>query len=207
MAEQDAAEEPASSMSVSYERLQQRDAGAWDAFYQEHVHELYGFLLRLVRGNRPAAADLFQDTWLDAIRHIEQFDPQRGELRAWLFGIARRRIALYWRKRAASDAIGMTVQLDHAACANRDGAVLPDDVIEQVEQAAVVRASLLAMPPDRREALTDKYIEGLSVGQIAAKTGKSPKSVESQLARAREELRSLLRWYFSSPKGEKGAQT
>ncbi len=191
-------------MSISCEALQKRDAAAWDEFYQEHVHELYGFVFRLVRGDHPAAADVFQDTWLDAIDHIEQFDPQRGELRAWLFGISRRRVALHWRKRVSSHDIRSPAQLEHTA-ESGDGVVLPDDIVEQLERAAVVRASLLALPPDHRQMLMDKYVEGLSVDQIMAKTGKSLKSVESHLSRARAQLRSLLGWYFSNPKGGKGA--
>ena len=88
-------------MTRLHESLQNRDARAWDEVYEEHVRELYGFVFRLVRGDPQTAADAFQDTWLDAISHIGQFDPQRGELRSWLFGIARRRIALHWRQRLA----------------------------------------------------------------------------------------------------------
>lgn len=185
-------------MSIFCEALQRRDAAAWDGFYQEHVHELYGFVFRLVCGDHQAAADLFQDVWLDAIGHIEQFDPNRGELRAWLFGIARRKVALYWRHRMASNDIFSTARLDHAT-EDADGVVLPDDIIEQLERSAVVRASLLALPPDHRQVLTDKYVDGLSIDQIAAKTGKSLKSVESLLSRARGQLRSLLQRYFSNP--------
>jgi RNA polymerase sigma-70 factor (ECF subfamily) len=186
----------AKHMRRLYESLQDRDAAAWDEFYEEHVRELYGFVFRLVRGDPQTAADVFQDTWLDAISHIGQFDPKRGELRSWLFGIARRRVALHWRQRLARG--------DTAAAARAeipvevlDGAVVPDDVLEHLEQAAVVQASLLALPPERRRVLVDKYVEGLSVNQIAARTGKSPKAVESLLSRAREQFRALLRWYFS----------
>ena len=183
-------------MKRPYQSLQDRDAAAWDEFYEEHVRELYGFVFRLVRGDPQTAADVFQDTWLDAISHIGQFDPKRGELRSWLFGIARRRVVLHWRQRLARG--------DMAAAARAeipvevlDGAVVPDDVIEHLEQAAVVQASLLALPPERRQVLVDKYVEELSVSQIAARTGKSPKAVESLLSRAREQFRALLRWYFS----------
>ena len=178
------------------ESLQKRDAAAWDEVYEEHVHELYGFVYRLVRGDPQTAADVFQDAWLDAIRHIGQFDPKRGELHSWLFGIARRRVALHWRQRLARG--------DTAAAARAeipvevlDGAIVPNDVIEHLEQAAVVQAALLALPPERRRMLVDKYVEDLSVNQIAARTGKSPKAVESLLSRAREQFRALLRRYFS----------
>ena len=186
-------------MKRLYESLQKRDAAAWDEFYDEHVPELYGFVFRLVRGDPQTAADVFQDTWLDAISHIEQFDPKRGELRSWLFGIARRRVAMHWRQRLARRGTAAAARAE-IPVEVLDGAVVPDDVIEHLEQAAVVQASLLALPPERRQVLVEKYVEGLSVAQIAARTGKSPKAVESLLSRAREQLRRLLRWYFSDTK-------
>ncbi len=186
-------------MKGLHESLQNRNTAAWDEFYQEHVRELYGFVFRLLRGDLQAAAAVFQDTWLDAISRIEQFDPNRGELRSWLFGIARRRVAMHWRQRTArSNTLGTA--REEIAVESLDGAVVPDDVIEHLEQAAVVQASLLALPPERRQVLVEKYVEQLSVAQIAARTGKSPKAVESLLSRAREQFRTLLHWYFSDTK-------
>jgi RNA polymerase sigma-70 factor (ECF subfamily) len=183
-------------MKRLYESLQNRDAAAWDEFYEEHVRELYGFVFRLVRGDPQAAADVLQDTWLDAVSHVGQFDPKHGELRSWLFGIARRRVALHWRQRLARDDTTKAAQAE-IPVEVLDGALVPDDVIEHLERAAVVQATLLALPPERRQVLVDKYVEELSVAQIAARTGKSPKAVESLLSRAREQFRALLRWYFS----------
>ncbi len=183
-------------MKNLYESLQNRDAAAWDELYDEHAPELYGFVFRLVRGDPQTAGDVFQDTWLDAIRHIGQFDPKRGELRSWLYGITRRRIALHWRqqqtRRGASAAARDEIDLESFG-----GAIVPDDVLEHLEQAAVVQASLLALPSDRRQVLVEKYVEERSVAQIAARAGKSAKAVESLLSRARGQFRSLLHWYFS----------
>lgn len=183
-------------MKKLHESLQNRDASAWDEFYEQNVHEMYGFVFRLVRGDPQIAADVLQDTWLDAIRHIEQFDPERGELRSWLYGVARRRVALHWRQRLARSGTVAAVS-EETSFESLDGAVVLDDVVEHLEQAAVVQASLLALPPERRQVLIDKYVDELSVAQIAARTGKSPKAVESLLTRAREQFRTLLRWYFS----------
>ena len=179
-----------------HESLQKRDAAAWDELYEEHVAELYGFVFRLVRGDLQTAADVLQDTWLDAISHIGQFDPKRGELRSWLFGIARRRVARHWRQRLGRSGTAATARAE-IPVEVLDGAIVPDDVLEHLERAAVVQASLLALPLERRQVLIDKYVEELSVAQIAARTGKSPKAVESLLSRARAQFRMLLRWYFS----------
>jgi RNA polymerase sigma-70 factor, ECF subfamily len=186
-------------MNRLLESLQERDAAAWDEVYEGHAREVYGFVSRLVRGDPQAAADVFQDTWLDAIGHIGQFDPTRGELHSWLFGIARRRVALHWRQRLIRGGAAATAR-EEIAIEGMDGAVVTDDVLEHLEQGAVVRASLLAMPPERRQVLVEKYVEELSVAQIAARTGKSAKAVESLLSRAREQLRTLLHWYFSDTK-------
>jgi RNA polymerase sigma-70 factor, ECF subfamily len=184
-------------MNRLLESLQERDAAAWDELYEGHAREVYGFVFRLLRGDSQAAADVFQDTWLDAIGHIGQFDPARGELRSWLFGIARRRVALHWRQRLARSGAAACEEI---AVEGMDGAVVPEDVVEHLEQGAVVRATLLAMPPERRQVLVEKYVEELSVAQIAARTGRSPKAVESLLSRSREQFRTLLHWYFSDTK-------
>ena len=70
----------AKPMKRPYMSLQHHDAAAWDEFYNEHVRDLYGFVFGLSDGDPQIAADVFQDTWLDAIRHIAQFDPA-GESR------------------------------------------------------------------------------------------------------------------------------
>lgn len=191
-------------MKKLYESLQKRDSVAWDELYEDHVDELYGFVFRLVRGDPQTAADVLQDIWLDAISHIDQFDSDRGEVRSWLFEIARRRVALHWRQWLAR--CGTPAEA-HAAIPVEAlvGAVVPDDVIEHLEQAAVVQASLLALPPERRRVLVDKYVEGHTVAQIAARTGKSPKAVESLLSRTREQFRTLLHWYFSDTKSRSEA--
>ncbi len=44
--------------------------------------------------------ELFQDVWLGALKSISSFDSSRGDLRMWLFGVARNRVALHWRQRA-----------------------------------------------------------------------------------------------------------
>ena len=187
-------------MTPFIEALRRRDSAAWDIFYREHLRDIYGFLFRLVRGDRPAAEDLFQETWLQAIDAIEQYEPERGELRGWLFGIARRRVALYWRRTLGRQSATLDESFQHAAA---DGALLPDDALQELERAEAVQAALLVLSDDRRRVLTDKYVEDLSVEEIAKRHGKTPKSVESLLSRARDELRSLLRWQFSDLRGER----
>ena len=80
--------------------LKQRDRSAWSAAVDRHLREVYGFVFHLVGGDRAVAEDLNQETWLEAMDGIDHCDAARGSFRNWLFGIARRRVALYYRRRA-----------------------------------------------------------------------------------------------------------
>ena len=176
--------------------LKRRDRSAWSAAVDRHLHEVYGFVFHLVGGDRTVAEDMNQETWLEALDGIDQCNAAQGSFRNWLFGIARKRVALHSRRRAlAGNPTSLRDQLGEAA-ELRDMSVLPEDVLEQVERVCVVRAAILLLPDDRREVLLGKYVEGLSVETIAIRMGRTAKAVESLLSRAREQVRGLLRGYM-----------
>lgn len=181
--------------------LKQHDRSAWSAAVDRHLHEVYGFVFHLVGGDRAVAEDLNQETWLEALDGIDQCDATRGSFRNWLFGIARRRVALYYRRRPlAGNSTSFSGQFEESAELG-EISVLPKDVLEQVEHRAVVRAALLLLPDDRRKALIWKYVEGISVETIAIRLGRTAKAVESLLSRAREQVRGLLGGYMM-PSGD-----
>jgi RNA polymerase sigma-70 factor (ECF subfamily) len=175
--------------------LKARDRSAWSAAVDRHLHEVYGFVFHLVGGDRAVAEDLNQEIWLEALSAIERCEAARGSFRNWLFGIARKRVALYYRRRAlAGNPPPFDDRFEESAEAG-DLSVLPGDALEQAERTSVVRAAILVLPDDRREALLWKYLGGLSVDAIAVRMGRTAKAVESLLSRAREQMRSLLRGY------------
>jgi RNA polymerase sigma-70 factor (ECF subfamily) len=180
------------------EGLKGRERWAWDTLYASRVRELYGFVFHLMPRNRSDAEEMHQDVWLAAVSGVEEYDPARGTLRDWLLGIARKRVALYHRRRRAERS--GTMKPHEEACLEVEEpasvVVVPEECVEQVERAAVVRAALLAMPEDRRQVLLEKYVGGLPVREIAERSGRTDKAVESLLSRAREQLRRLVRWYF-----------
>ncbi len=173
--------------------LVRRDGTLWAAMYDRHVGAVFGLAYHLVGGDRAVAEDVNQEVWLLAIEQIDTFDPGRGDFREWLLGIARHRAL---RRRRRDPVRVFDTQPDTPS-----DALPPLEFLEGVERADMVRAALLCLHDDRRRVLLDKYAEGLSVAEIAARTGRSAKAVESLLARAREQLRALLRPYFSNPTG------
>ena len=176
--------------------LKRRDRCAWSAAVDRHLNEVYGFVFHLVGGDRAVAEDLNQETWLEALDGIEQCDAARGSFRNWLFGIARKRVAMHYRRRTlAGHVASLRDQFEEAA--ELGGiSILPQDALEQVERASAVRAAILLLPHDRREALLWKYAEGLSVETIANRMGRTAKAIESLLTRAWEQMRDLLGGYM-----------
>jgi RNA polymerase sigma-70 factor (ECF subfamily) len=172
--------------------LKRRSHTAWTFAVDRNLGEVYGFVFRLSGDDRAVAEELTQETWLEAIENIDQCDPARGRFRNWLFGIARRRVALNIRRRAGRKDLHL---LDDCMEDLETAAILPQDVLEQVERAGAVRAALLVLSEDRRTVLVCKYVEGLSVEVIAGRLGKTAKAVESLLTRARGQMRSLLGGY------------
>jgi RNA polymerase sigma-70 factor (ECF subfamily) len=169
--------------------MARRDRSAWNAMYERHVRDVFGLVYHLVGGDRHVAEDVNQEVWLLAIERFDRFDPRSGRFRDWLLGIARHRALRHYRSPP-----GQAVQVPYDGLP--DG-LPPPELLEGRERADVVRAALLCLHDGSRNVLLAKYAEGLSVAEIAAQTGRSPKAVESLLSRARSQLRALLRPYFS----------
>ena len=118
------------------QRLKDRDKSAWNAVSLEYTRDLYGFVVRLVGLDRSVADDIVQDVWLESLKRIHRFDPSRGEFRGWLFEIARRLVAGYWRKR-----ILMPLCEEFESTAPTDPQLLPTEILDHLDRAAIVRAT------------------------------------------------------------------
>ena len=174
--------------------MRRLDQQAWAVSYDRYVTSTYAFIAHLVAGDRALAEELHQEAWLTAMSAIDQFAPERGEFRGWLFGIAKRRVAMHFRRASGRSEHELFEETDQVSASSDD--LLPSDVIEKVERADAVFAALSELDETARDVLVNKYVDSMSVAEIAERIGKSPKAVESMLTRARTRLRSLLRSYF-----------
>lgn len=78
------------------ERLRNGDEDAWEKFIVETQPQLYGYLLYSLPTPEDAQ-DLLSETYLTALRSISSLDKGSALLR-WLYGIARRKVADFWRQ-------------------------------------------------------------------------------------------------------------
>jgi RNA polymerase sigma-70 factor, ECF subfamily len=159
------------------------DESAWRAWYDEAFDPLCRFVRWRLGGRGDLADEIVQEAWLTAVRRVRHFDPQRGSFLAWMRGIAANSLRNHLRRQGlrAGAAEGRPEPAD-------GGRPHP---MEERERQLLVAAALAALS-DRHEAvLREKYLDGLSVADIAAAWNESPKAIESLLGRAREEFRRL----------------
>lgn len=156
---------------------------AFDEFYRHYVPTLFRYIYYSFNGNREDAEDILQETVLAAVRSLHRFRGQ-SSLHTWLHAIARHKISDQIRKRQRADSHQSDEEYHEPEL--REPGAQPDDL---VSQRGVIEAALSALPQDHREVLLGKYLEGFSVRELAYIMGRSEKSVESLLTRARAAFR------------------
>ena len=177
-------ESPGKSEQELVARLRSGDQAAVDELLNWCAPRLYRFIFRIIGGNQDDAEDIMQETLIAAVRSLGRFRGDSG-LFTWLCGIARRKIGDHIRRQKRRNT-GLTEgDLDvYAVVAD------PDQLVErQVLEHEALRAALLRLSSEYRIVLVGKYIEGFTVKEIARIMGRSEKSVESLLTRARAALR------------------
>ena len=80
-----------------WKKISRGDVAAFDAFYRENAPRLQAFLRQVV-GNHQAAEDVAQETFTQIWDRPSGFQPERGTLRGYLFGIAKNKASEWWRK-------------------------------------------------------------------------------------------------------------
>lgn len=164
--------------------LQRHEHGAALMLCARQHGAALGRLCMALVGSQADAEDLTQETLLAA---HDAFDGWRGEgsIRAWLFGIARRKCARHLESRSAGRA-----RLELL----RDEAVAPDaaDAASERQLAARARKALAEIRPSEREALILRYAGGLSFREVAAACGIDEAAARKRVSRAHARLRQEL---------------
>lgn len=156
------------------------DEEALSVFYRIYAPRLERFIISRVQ-LREDADEILQDTLLSALDSLVLFS-RRSKFFSWLCGIARHEIADYYRKRKIK-----TVVFSRFPGVLRfvSRALEPDAKFMRDEYERRVKLALEKLLPHYRQVLELKYMDGLSVVEIAERMGMSFKACESALTRAR----------------------
>jgi RNA polymerase sigma-70 factor (ECF subfamily) len=158
---------------------------AWHALYDAHAEAVWNSVARRVGPHAAVVADIVQETFLLAARSARSFDPTRGTALHWLRGIARTQTALHFRRRQTRpEAAG-----DDFPILSRETAA---DPLAEAETAAAVRQVLGTLPADYESLLVGKYLDGLTLDELAQAAGSTAEATSSKLARARRAFREAF---------------
>jgi len=166
------------------EAIADRDARAFADFYRRYYLRVWRYAAARL-GDRDLAATAAQETMWAAWRTPESY-AGRGSPAAWLFGIARHKVADAFRARrkhpvpVPDDALERRV--DEYGVDPAEGATARQDVLE----------ALRRLSPEQREVVYLTFYAGLSYGEIAETVGVPPGTVKSRMYHARRRLGELL---------------
>ena len=153
---------------------------AFERLYRSSRDDVYAYVAGLLRDSA-AAEEVTAAAFERAYRKRNRFDPQRGEPRAWLFGIARN-AALDELRRRGRQAELATDPADTESVGSPEGA-------EDSERRLAVSAALERLEPRERELIAFKFFAGLANAEIAQVLGVSESNAGTKLHRAMTKLR------------------
>jgi RNA polymerase sigma-70 factor (ECF subfamily) len=193
-----------------------------EAAFQSLIQRYHGPMLRLALtyvGDRGAAEDVVQETWLACLRSLDRFEG-RSSLKTWIFGIviniarSRRRkesrilpFASLWRRddsdsgrptveqsRFGSD--GMWRDAPHSWDNVPEAKVLGDETLQRV------RAAIDALPSKQKEVIILRDVAGFEAGEVSVLLGISAANERVRLHRARAAVRQSLEEYLHPTNSE-----
>jgi len=160
--------------------------GDFEDVFREHFAPVYRFIARRVGAD--LAEDLAAEAFATAYRRRASYDPARGSLRSWLFGIATNLVRGHWRDE--QQLLELDAQLAPARAAPFD-----DDADSRVAAAALaprIAGALAALNREQRDVLLLHAWADLSHEEISAALGIANGTARSRLSRARAALRAQL---------------
>lgn len=180
-------------------RSQQGDMDAFNDLILRYQAATYSVVYRMV-GDAEAAADITQDAFIAAYRHIESFRAG-SSFRAWLLRIASNLACDHWRRtqRHPLESLDQLGDEDELHSASDLSALVepgeehnPEAYALTQELQALIQQGLQELPLDQRVAVILCDVQGMSYEEVAATTQTTLGTVRSRIARGRKRLRDYL---------------
>ncbi len=182
--------------------LRNRQPQVVERWFLEHADAVYTFVFYRVGKDQELATDVVQETFVTALRKIEQYDPRRGAMFAWLTYLARNciRAALKQKSRYETyaefwDGIDRKLVAAYRELAT---APLPEEVLEQQETTELVQMAMANIPGHYQRALTQRYYQQQSLEEIARAEGMTAGAVKSLLHRARLAFKTAFQTFVET---------
>ncbi|WP_093997259.1 sigma-70 family RNA polymerase sigma factor [Octadecabacter ascidiaceicola] len=161
-----------------------RDRTAFALLFDHFAPRLKGFIMRSGTG-AGQAEEIVQEVMLTIWHKAEQFDPERAQVSAWVYQIARNRQIDVIRKenRPLPEELG------------EDPSAEPDasQILAVEQEAGQLKDALLKLKPDQRDIIEKAYLGELTHQEISSQTGLPLGTIKSRIRLGLEKLRYELK--------------
>lgn len=169
------------------------DANAFETLVLEYEKNVYNIALRMT-GNSEDAADMTQEAFIKAYNSLQSF---RGDSKfsVWLYRIVSNVCLDFLRSKNRRPTVSLSVEDDDGEDAQLDVAdesQSPELLLDRKLTRDSVCRGLDSLPPDYRQILLLREIQGLSYDEIAQALGLEVGTVKSRIFRARKRLCTFL---------------
>jgi len=165
------------------------DRNAFDDLVARHYRGIYNMVFRML-GNAEDAADLTQDTFLRIYTRLHQFRLDRPFL-AWARRIAANLCIDHLRRRG-EPAVSLDEHAESRQVADTASGASPAEQVESADSIRRVLSAVQQLPAKQRAVLVMRYVEGMSLEEIASALGRPLGTVKVNLFRGRQAVRKMV---------------
>lgn len=169
-----------------------RDPDAADRFLESY-RAIFQHCVAQFESNAAAREDLFQNLIFHVLERLRQgaFDASKGTFGTWLYRVAWCRSVDLKRKENARRRVPVQTT-DDDLTDKADPAPGPERQVGDEELGSAVRSGLEELEPEERELLVLRFVDGLTLVEVAERAGLSVEQTKYRLKRASVELRRAL---------------
>ena len=181
------------------------DEEAFTLLYRRHQAPIYRFALRMT-GKTWAAEEIVQDVFMTLVREPKKYDAERGALGAFLYGVARNRIMKHQERLPREVPLLNPEDDGFVGYPRAVDSATPAHWAELRERRDHVRAAVLELPADFREAVALCLLEEMSYEEAAQCLQCPVGTIRSRLHRGRALLLAKLEMLRDAPKRANGTR-
>ena len=181
----DASLDDAQATETIIRRAQEGETSALRALYERHVTAVYRFMFYRT-GDEMVAEDLTSQVFVNVLNGIHRYEIRGLPFRAWLFRIARARLADYYRK-AERQAEGEASLIKARAAVHSPGRA-PDDQFRYEN----LRQALDYLTPAELDAVLLRFVGDLTHREVATIINSNENAVKSKIRRALTKMRRVI---------------
>ena len=161
-----------------------KDPDAFGKVYDEYISRIYRFIYFKV-SREEEAQDLASETFLKAWQHIQEGKSVK-RISSFLYSIARNLVIDHYRKKM------FTIEAGEADAAGMlKGDTKQNTQTENKQEYSVLLVAMSKLKEEYKEVVQLRYLDELSIGEIADVLGKSKGAVRVTLHRASKNLRGI----------------